>query len=205
MRSTPKPWVWAICAGIWLTSAAAGLGVLWAWDNQPGASGHAGPRWPADSGIARAAHAPTLVLLLHPQCTCSKATLDELTEILARARVRPTTYVFFLKPSGFADGWERTGLWQTASRLPGVTVIRDDDGKKAAQFGAETSGQTLLYDATGALRFSGGITSARAHAGENAGRASVVALLNESRTAVAATSVFGCPLFERRADRSSTE
>jgi hypothetical protein len=206
-RESAKPrWVWAFCAALWLTSAAGGLWVLWAWDNQPGASAHALVQWPADSGLVRETGTPTIVMLLHPQCTCSRATVTELAEILARARTRPKTYVFFLKPAGFADGWEQTDLWRAAAALPGVTVIRDDDGKKAARFGAETSGQTFLYDADGALLFSGGITGARAHAGENAGRTSVLALLNRAETGRSATtSVFGCPLFTRAVSRSSNE
>jgi hypothetical protein len=76
-----------------------------------------------------------------------------------------------------------------------VTVVRDDDGRHAKQFGAATSGQTLLYDQDGALVFSGGITGARAHAGDNLGRQSLVALLNRQPAARTGTSVFGCPLF----------
>ena len=100
-------------------------------------------------------------MLVHPQCTCSRASLAELAELLARARPRPRTFVLFIKPAGFADGWEHTDLWQTASGLPDVTVIRDDEGREAARFGAATSGQTFLYDARGTLLFSGGITAAR--------------------------------------------
>jgi hypothetical protein len=144
-------------------------------------------------------------MLLHPQCTCSEATVTELAEILARATTVPRSYVFFLKPAGLPEGWEQTDLWRSASRLSGVTVIRDGDGSRAARFGAETSGQTLVYDAGGTLRFSGGITSARGHAGANAGRTSVLALLNRTETAHALTSVFGCPLFERAPARSSSE
>jgi hypothetical protein len=56
------------------------------------------------------------------------------------------------------------------------------------------------------LLFSGGITAARGHAGDNAGRSELVSLLNGGPVAPAATlnrggsardatSVFGCPLF----------
>jgi hypothetical protein len=87
-----------------------------------------------------------------------------------------------------------------------VTVVRDDDGREARRFGVEASGETLLYDADGSLLFSGGITAARGHAGDNAGRTELVSLLNHepsSRTNIVdrtgshrdATSVFGCPLF----------
>ncbi len=57
-------------------------------------------------------------------------------------------------------------------------MLRDDDGAEAKRFGAETSGQTLLYDERGTLAFSGGITGSRGHAGDNAGRASLLALIN---------------------------
>ena len=73
--------------------------------------------------------------------------------------------------------------------------MRDDDGAEARRFGVETSGQTLLYDARGALIFSGGITGSRGHAGENAGAAALAALLTRGAAAQRGADVFGCPLF----------
>ena len=90
-----------LVATVWFGSAATGLWVLWAYENQPGASAHALAQWPADSGLAHQTDRPTLVMLVHPQCVCSRASLTELAEILARARTRPKTYVLFLKPRGF--------------------------------------------------------------------------------------------------------
>jgi hypothetical protein len=169
--------------------------MVWAYDNAPGLAATAPQAWPDRTTLVRASNRPTLVLLAHPQCDCTRATLGELAEVLARAAEPPKTYVLFLRPAGFATGWEQTALWRTAKSLPDVTVLRDDDGAEARRFGAETSGQTLLYDAHGALAFSGGITSARAHAGDNAGRASLVALLNGRQADRRGTSVFGCSLF----------
>jgi hypothetical protein len=214
-----------LVATVWFGSAATGLWVLWAYENQPGASAHALARWPADSGLAHDTDRPTLVMLVHPQCVCSRASLTELAEILARARTRPRTYVLFLKPRGFADGWEKTDTWRAAAALPDVTVVRDDEGATAERFGAVTSGQTFVYDAHGGLVFSGGITGSRGHTGDNAGRAAVVALLNrEGPTYVAqgfspaeagrpkglryeqlTTSVFGCSLFDAATGRSSEQ
>jgi hypothetical protein len=134
-------------------------------------------------------------MLAHPHCTCTRASLGELAEAIARARVRPRTYVVFMAPETLGRGWEMTDLWRTAASLPDVTVVRDEDGREARRFGAETSGQTLLYDEHGALVFNGGITGARAHAGDNAGRQSLVALLNLASAERARTNVFGCPLF----------
>jgi hypothetical protein len=145
--------------------------------------------------LIAAADRPTLVFLAHPQCSCTTASLGELAEALARATTLPKTYVVFLKPSSMPEGWEKTALWTDAHALPGTTVIRDEDGREAERFGSVTSGQTLLYDADGRLIFSGGITSARGHAGDNAGRAAIVDLLNQSPASTAMTNVYGCSLF----------
>ncbi len=193
---TAAPRAWLLVFGaVWLAAAVSGLAVLWRYDNTPGDAAHAPAQWPASTALVRSNDRLTLVMLAHPKCACTRASFAELAEALARAQHRPKTYVLFMKPDAFADGWETTDLWRTASALPDATVVRDDDGREARRFGAETSGQTLLYDAQGRLIFSGGITGARAHAGDNLGRQSLVALLNREPSARSATSVFGCPLF----------
>jgi hypothetical protein len=184
-----------IASAVWLVAAAAGLAVLWNYDNAPGDAASAPRAWPAGSTLVRSTGKPTLILLAHPQCSCTRASLAELAEALARATDRPKTYVLFLKPDGFSDEWAVSELWRTAAALPDVTVIRDDGGAEAHRFGVSTSGQTLLYDSAGALLFSGGITGARAHQGDNDGRRSIVALLNRQGPARTETNVFGCSLF----------
>jgi len=187
-------WVAALAA-VWFACAVAGLYVLWTYDNQPGLAANASETWPAASRFVAATDRATLVFVAHPQCTCTRASLGELAEALARSTSKPKTYVVFVKPSSMPEGWEKSDLWETASRLPGTTIVRDDDGREAEIFGAATSGQTFVYDATGALQFSGGITASRAHAGDNAGRSSVVALLNHLGSNRARTNVYGCSLF----------
>ena len=192
-------WLWA-GAALWLAGAVAGLWVLWSYENTPGDAAKSGQTWPAETQLARSLDRPTLVLLAHPQCTCTRASLAELAEVLGRSRNAPRTYVLFMKPTQFFEGWEKTDLWRTASALPNVTVVRDDDGLEAERFGAVTSGQTLLYDAGGELIFSGGITGARGHAGDNAGRAALIAILDRKEPSRRVTSVFGCSLFSRRVE-----
>ncbi len=192
-------WLWT-AAAVWLAGAVAGLWILWAYENRAGESAKSQGHWPTETRLVRAPEQPTLVLLAHPQCTCTRASLGELAEVLGRVRTPPKTYVLFLKPSQFGNGWEKTDLWRTASALPNVTIVRDDDGREAGHFGAVTSGQTLLYDARGTLVFSGGITSARGHAGDNQGRAALIALLDHKQPSRRATSVFGCSLFAPRTE-----
>ena len=193
-HSTPRPWLW-VATAVWLAAAAAGLAVLWKYDNAPGKQATAPRTWPAGTALVLATEQPTLVLLAHPQCTCTRASLAELAEALARATVRPKTYVLFLKPEGFSEEWAKSDLWRTATALPDATVILDGEGIEARRFGVSTSGQTLLYDSSGTLLFAGGITGARAHQGDNDGRRSIVALLSRATPRRTTTNVYGCSLF----------
>jgi hypothetical protein len=144
-----------------------------------------------------------LVMLAHPRCVCTRASVGELAELMARAHDRPKAYVVFIKPAGTAASWDDTDLQRGAAAIPGVTVVRDEDGVETQRFGAETSGQTLLYDAGGHLIFSGGTTGSRGHPGDNIGRASILALLNREEARRSTTSVFGCSLFAANDPRRS--
>jgi hypothetical protein len=201
--------VWALAGVCWAGAVAAGLASLAVYDNRPGVPAQAQARWPADSRLVRDAARPTLVMLAHPRCTCTRASLGELAEVMARASGRARVYVVFVKPgrAGSVPDWERTDLWQRAADIPGATVVRDDDGHEAARFRAETSGQTFLYAPDGALLFAGGTTGARGHAGDNPGRATLLAILRREPPAGRTTPVFCCSLFAPgdRADGGSHE
>ena len=136
-------------AAVWLSVVFSGLWVVWAYENRPGTEANPPQAWPAHSSLVPASDRPTLVFLAHPQCTCTRASIGELAEVLARTPNHPKTYVLFLRPSVVDADWEKTGLWRSAMALPDVTVLRDHDGVEARRFGVETSGQTLLYDAGG--------------------------------------------------------
>ena len=185
----------AVAVILWLSGVTYGLAELWAYENRPGAPATAPLAWPSASALVPATDRPTLVFLAHPQCTCTRASLEDLREVLARVPNRPKTYVLFLRPTVFDPGWEQTELWTMASALPNAIVVRDDNGEEARRFGVETSGQTLLYDAHRLLMFSGGVTGSRGHAGENAGSIALVSLMTRGRSDQTGTNVYGCPLF----------
>jgi hypothetical protein len=195
--STRTRTLWALLGVFWVGAVTAGLASLAVYDNQPGVAAQAPARWPSDSRLALDPTRPTLVMLAHPRCSCTRASLAELAELIARAPGRAKTYVVFVKPgrAGSSPDWERTDLWQRAAGIAGTTVVRDDDGHEAARFRAETSGQTFLYAPDGALLFTGGTTGARGHAGDNAGRATLLAILRREPAAGRTTPVFGCSLF----------
>lgn len=180
----------------WLLVISFGLWILWGYENTPCKAAQPPPQWPADSKIQPARDHATLVLLAHPHCPCTRATIGELASIMAHAQGRLTAYVLFLKPAGFSEEWEKTDLWRSAASIPGVTAVIDDEGAEADRFHAATSGQTLLYNAGGRLLFSGGITGSRGHFGDNAGQSAIVSFVISGAAERTESSVFGCPLFD---------
>jgi hypothetical protein len=174
---------------------AAGLLVVWDHELTPGPAGHPPSQWPAESRLRLKPDRATLVLFAHPHCPCTRASLEELARILSHGRERVGVYVLFLRPPGFTDEWARTDLWHSASLLPGVEALTDEDGAEARRFGARTSGEVALYDAAGRLRFHGGITPSRGHSGDNIGRDTIVALLRQDAADRSESPIFGCHLF----------
>lgn len=184
----------------WLIFVVIGLWVLLGYENAPGLAATPPAHWPDDSPIQRTPDQSTLVILAHPHCPCTRATIGELAAIMAHSQGRLTAYVLFLKPEGVADEWEMTDLWLSASRIPGVQVIQDKDGREAQRFHAATSGQAILYDPQGRLLFTGGITASRGHSGDNEGRSAIVSLVNAEAAGRRETAVFGCPLFDPKSE-----
>jgi hypothetical protein len=183
---------------LWMIAVSAGFGVIWKHENSPGRAAQPPTQWPLTSGLERKPGVAALILLAHPKCPCTRATIEELAYLMSRVRGRVQTHVLFYQPGGFEQSWSRTDIWESAAVIPGVIVWEDWDGVEAHRFGAETSGQSLLYDASGKLLFSGGITGSRGHVGDNAGRDAIVSLLSGAIPARRQTAVFGCPLFDRQ-------
>src|SRR5262245_14959371 len=93
----------------------------------------------------------------------------------ARTRCEVNARVVFFKPGGTDEEWERTDLWHAAVRIRGVQVRSDGGGALARHLGVSTSGHVVLYDSTGQMLFSGGITRSRGRAGDNAGHRALLA------------------------------
>lgn len=136
-------------------------------------------------------------MFVHPECPCTRASLHELSGLLARPAAGVSPVLVVMGPvNDAAGGWEHTALAASAGHIPGLTLFMDRDGAEAARFGAETSGHVVLYDPQGRLQFAGGITSSRGHVGDNVGLRTVERLLQHPAAAPAQHAVFGCPLTE---------
>jgi hypothetical protein len=178
----------------WLLVVGIGLKRLWAYAYTPGPEAAAPGSWPATSQLPRRATDPTLVMLLHPQCACSRASIGELAQLMAHVQGQVTVHLLFYRPVGAGSEWTDTELWDSAAAIPGVQLRIDEDGAEAARFGGFVSGQTFLFGADDRLLFHGGITFARGHSGDNVGRESLQALIRHEPAPARRTPVFGCLL-----------
>jgi hypothetical protein len=187
----------ALGIALWLVAAAWGTKWLTEYSFAAGASGQPAETWPVDAGVSRADGIATLVLVLHPGCACSEATLSELGVILTQTTPHLRAVIVFTDADP-ARPAATSALFKTAQTMPGVTVVRDRDGETLKKFHALTSGETRLYNTEGTLLFKGGITGSRGHPGENPGRSHIIAAVrNPSTTASTfSTPVFGCALFD---------
>jgi hypothetical protein len=170
------------------------MNILWRYSTTPGRLAAPPAEWPSWARIEPAHGRALLVMFAHPQCPCSRASVGELAIIMARTRRTVDAYIFFYAPLNEPGSWVRTGLWDSASAIPGVRVIKDPGGSFARRLGAFTSGQTLLYNQRGKLVFNGGITASRGHSGDNNGRDAILGFLRGELPARNAAPVFGCSL-----------
>jgi hypothetical protein len=199
-ESTPKVaprigrfWRFAL-AGAWLVAALFGLWVLEHYANTAGVAGEPPAQWPRGTSIPLSRDGETLVMFVHPHCPCTRASMTELARIKTNCTKPMTAWVVFYTPPEVPAGWQKTDLWRTAESIPGTHVLADLDGVQASYFGAATSGQTVLYNSQGQLLFSGGITGARGHEGDNAGETAIEELVNTGHADYQHSPVFGCPI-----------
>lgn len=187
-----KHWL-GLAAALWLAAVVSGLLLLQDYKQIPGASGAAAATWPVVASIPAPANRPTLLVFSHPRCPCTRATFRELERILCDARFRIDLRVVFAGSELTSAKPEEIPLY-AAAQLP-LAEIYVDNGQLAKQFGVETSGQVLLYNADGELQFSGGVTSARGHEGDSIGGAALTDWLCKGNIETRTAPVFGCPLF----------
>ena len=193
MRKLLRSYVLAVATGAWLLATVAGMVWLVAYSQTPGDTGTTPLTWPGGNAVSRKAGRPTLVLALHPACTCSQATLEQLDRLTASHPGAFDVVVLFAGYEGLPAGADVIGPALAQHR--NIRRIDDPGAAIARRFGALTSGHALLYDEEGRLRFSGGLTRGRGETGDSLPLAYLRAWAAGTRPAGAATfKVFGCAL-----------
>ncbi len=181
---------------VWLCSILFGLRVLWIHDTKPGLTVQSSAQRPSASTVLHLEGKSAIVMFAHPQCPCTRTSLAELARIMSHSSPSLSAYVLFYRPGLSPRGWEKTDLYLQAEAIPGVRAITDVDGLEAQRFHATTSGHTLVYDISGKLIFSGGITCSRGNVGDNPGSEAIIAWMSGSKNQITRTPVFGCSILK---------
>jgi hypothetical protein len=183
-----------LIGSVWLAVVLGATAIISQYKATAGKPASAPMRWPAESRLHRSPGRSTLMMIAHPFCPCTRASLAELSKLADRLGRSVSTHVVFIRPAGASEEWEHSELWDRARTIPEAEVFADTGGLEAARFGGFTSGQVLLYASSGDLQFAGGITAARGHEGDNPGADRVLALVTKGQAELAQAPVFGCSL-----------
>lgn len=196
---------WAIIVIAWCSAVGIGMAILYTYEAKPSSYNSYVATWPAQTSLIRDVDKFHIIMFLHPQCPCSRASLAEMERVLARASGRASVDILFVRPTATDESWVRTELWRRAAATPGVRVKTDIQGTEAANFGAIASGHVVMYASDGRLVFSGGITQSRGHEGANDGRSAMISAfsrLHALKTVIepVLTPTYGCLLRNSRDD-----
>ena len=192
----------AIACLLWVVSIGLGLYFLMNYETTPGKPATPPMKFPKDTKLKLSSDKDTLVMFVHPQCPCTKASLDQLAQISHKDNLQ--IKLVFFQPSVKPDGWSEKWQLDDWINRPNVEITKDIDGVQASIFDAKTSGQTYLFDSKGRLFFNGGITAARGVAGDNIGFDNLKLALARNKTTEANDTnlkkslVFGCNLLNER-------
>lgn len=178
----------------WATACAAGFGALWVYGKTPGLPGKPAEGWRLPEPMRADDGRPTVVLFAHPRCPCTRATFSELERIQRLESGLFAIRVVFFEPEDADEVWRSTDLWTRALAWRDTRVIPDPGGRLGVDAGAETSGTIAVYDASGAVRFWGGITPARGHEGASPGQYAVRQAVRGRDPDSPTTSIYGCAL-----------
>lgn len=174
---------------IWVMFVLIICGCLVGYSYIPGKQGHA--HVPQKTSLILSETSPTLLVFIHPKCTCSQATLEELGKLLPEIKGTKTFVVFNV----LDENWNESEHWETVKKLSGVTAVSDRNGIETKNFGVETSGHAILLDENRRIVFAGGLTAARGHTGESTGGEFIRSWHRKRGSETLISKVFGCGLF----------
>lgn len=194
--------LFAVVMVVWVIALGLCWGLLLEYSAVSGTPAAAPSMWPAAADFEFDRRSHRLVMVAHPHCSCTRASIAELSRLMTRLQGLVQGHVIFVVPEGLEQDWEQTDLWRSAAIIDGVQVYKDPKGALADAFGSFTSGQTLLYSASGELLFAGGLTAMRSHEGKSVGRERIIDIVTAGSSDGTDSAVYGCALRELDEDRA---
>src|SRR5258706_16167738 len=89
----------AIGGCAWMLVVCSGFGLVNSYDYTPGQPAKPPNRWPTGSTIQPSSGKANLVMMAHPRCPCTRASIGELEQLMAMVPGRLAAQVIFFKPS----------------------------------------------------------------------------------------------------------
>ena len=171
---------------LWFAVVAGGLVALMRYDATPAPAHVVTNQWPSSSTITPDNKRPMMIMAVHPRCSCTQATLHELERMLPRMENKARVVVLLLGKTGNRYEDVVTGMH--------LEYLHDPSGQEARKFGLTTSGEVAIYSPSGTLLYTGGITGARAHEGDNSGEDAAIAAITGEGNSQKQAPVYGCEL-----------
>src|SRR3954468_24122671 len=131
----------ALAGLLWLVVTVCGVVYLKDYELQPGEQASEYPvAQPPDNAIPTPDSRAQLLFFSHPKCPCTKASLRELSRLMADTNGRMAVTIVFAVPEGLDRSFADTELKAFADELPGAKVVVDENEEITRKYGAETSG-----------------------------------------------------------------
>ncbi|MDQ8196538.1 hypothetical protein QEH56_00170 [Pelagicoccus enzymogenes] len=189
-----------LVASLWVGGIAAGSIAMWNHEYSSAEPNDAPLSLPPQLQTFASAEKPiTLFMAVHPDCPCTGASLEQVDRLIAR---NPDS----IRLVGLVRGGEesaahsehdfQTGTyWKRLSAMPNAQPVADANGALARLLGTHASGATIAYDQSGNLRFQGGLTASRGHAGPSRALTELESIARQSAPLeLCTTPTFGCAL-----------
>jgi len=157
---------------------------------------HAAMAWEYKAGLGSARlpkremaiRKPLLIVVLHSQCPCSLATIEDLINLPVTDRSQLKIRLVFTGPDPIDSRAN-----EESETLTGVDREYLTESQVLSRYGARTSGQAYLYSRSGDLIFSGGLTDSRGVRGDSDGLVAIRETV-AGRKCIAEAPVYGCAL-----------
>ncbi|MDA8792481.1 hypothetical protein N9N67_04500 [Bacteriovoracaceae bacterium] len=178
---------------IWSIGIISGLVITYEYSLGSGEKSQLKSSWPNESSLKFNPGKYNLVMFLHPECTCSKASLFHFKEILSEIKHdNLDSKIIFTMPKEKEKEWINSALVKEVKEAGSIQLIFDQSSEEFKRFDAKTSGQAFLFSPSKDLLFNGGITDSRGHIGYNQGEDFIINTLNKRGLASKDVDVFGC-------------
>ena len=98
------------------------------FETKPGLPPTPPPVWPRQVKVTHVPNKNQIIVIAHPQCGCTQATLQQLAEVTDAA-----VSVLVYRPDSKSN-WGKSPIWQQVRLIKGASVDWDDGGKTAPRF-----------------------------------------------------------------------